>query len=47
MAQSIKHPTLDFGSGSDLRVVRPSPTLGSVLGVEPVYDSLSLSLSLS
>ena len=25
MAQSVKHPTLDFGSGQDLRVVRLSP----------------------
>ena len=24
MAQSVKHPTLDFGSGHDLRVVRSS-----------------------
>ena len=35
MAQSIKHPTLDFGSGHDPRDVRSSPMSGSVLGIEP------------
>jgi len=39
VAQSFKHPTLDFGSGHDLRVMRSSPTWsptwGSILGVEP------------
>ena len=39
--QSVKHPTLDFGSGHDFRVVRLSPMLGSVLGMEPALDSLS------
>ena len=34
MAQSVKHPALDFGPGHDLRVVRSSPTLASVLDVE-------------
>ena len=34
MAQSVKHPTLDFGSGHDLRVVGSSPTSGSVLSAE-------------
>ena len=34
VAQSVKPPTLDFSSGHDLRVVRLSPTLGSVLGME-------------
>ena len=35
MTQSVKHPTLDFGSGHDLEVcdVRLSPTLDSVLTV--------------
>ena len=28
-AQSVKHPTPDFGSGHDLRVVRSSLTWGS------------------
>ena len=35
MAQSVERPTLDFGSGHDLRVVGLSPTLGSVLSMEP------------
>ena len=35
VAQSVKHLTLDFSSGHDLRVVRPSPALDSVLGMEP------------
>lgn len=40
MAQSIKHPTLDFRWGPDLRGVRSSPVLGSALIVEPAWDSL-------
>ena len=32
---SVKHPTLDLGSGLDLRVMSLGPTLGSVLGVKP------------
>ena len=39
----IQHLTLDFGLGHDLRVVGLSPMLGSMLGVEPAWDSLSLS----
>ena len=39
----VKHPTLDFGSGGDLRVRGSSPTLASVLRVESAWDSLSLS----
>ena len=35
MAQSVERLTLDFGSGHDLTVVRPSPESGSVLNVEP------------
>lgn len=31
MAQSVKLPRLDFGSGYDLGVIRLSPILGSVL----------------
>ena len=42
MAQSVERPALDFGSGHDLRVVRSSPTLGSVLSTEPAWDSLSI-----
>ena len=34
MAQSVKHPNLDFGSGHDLRVMRLSPIWGSVLNGE-------------
>ena len=34
VTQSDKHPTLGFGSGHDLRVVRSSLTSGSALGVE-------------
>ena len=34
VAQSVEHPTLDFGSGHDPRVMRSSPTLGSVLSVK-------------
>jgi len=32
VAQSVKHPTLDFSLGLDLRVVSSSPTLGFTLG---------------
>ena len=41
MAQSVKHLTLDFSSGWDLRVVRWNLTWGSVLDMEPAWDSLS------
>ena len=41
MAQSIKCPTLDLGSGHDLRAVRLSLVSGSALGMEPAWDSLS------
>ena len=34
MAQSVKCLTLNFGSGSDLRVVESSPELGFKLSVE-------------
>lgn len=33
---------LTLGLGNDLRVVRMGPTLGSILDVDPVWDSLSL-----
>ena len=46
VAQSIKHPTLDFSSGHDLTVVRLSPTLSSTLSMESAWDSLSLFLPL-
>ena len=38
---------LYFSSGHDLTVMRSSPTLGSVLSVEPAWDSLSLPLCTS
>ena len=40
--QSVEPPTLNFGLGHDLTVVRSSPTSGSVLGTELAWDSLSL-----
>ena len=45
MAQLVKHLTLDFGSGHDLRVVSVSPMLDCTLSVEAVYDLLSSSAS--
>ena len=44
-AQWIECLTLDFCLGHDLRVVGSSLKLGSVLGMEPTQDSLSLSPS--
>ena len=48
MAQSVKHPTLNFSLGHDL-VIREFPSLspasGAVLTVEPSWDSVSPSLS--
>ena len=38
VAQLVKHWTLDFGSGRDLRIVRSKPTLGSGLSMEPALD---------
>lgn len=35
VSQSVKHPTLDFSSGHDLRIVRSSPVWHSVLDIEP------------
>jgi len=34
VAQAIKHPTLDFGSGHDPRVVGSSPTSSATLSAE-------------
>ena len=45
MAQSVECPTLDFGSGHGLTVVRLSSMSGSMLSVEPAWDSFSPSLS--
>ena len=39
MPQLVKHPTLDFSSGRDLRVVGSSPTLGSMLNGESTSSS--------
>ena len=47
VAQSIKHPTLDFSSGRDLRIVRSSFVLSSVISRESAWDSLSPSVSRS
>ena len=46
MAQSVKHPNLDFGSGHDL-TVRSSPASGSVLSAWSLLGILSPTLSLS
>ena len=43
MIQSVKHRTLDFSLGHDLRVMRSSPKLGSALSGESV-EILSLPL---
>ena len=40
-AQSVKCLTLDIGLGHDLVVLGLSPMWGSVLRVEPAWDSLS------
>ena len=46
MAQSVKGPTLDFGSGRDLTVYEFEPCTGLCTdSVEPAWDSLSSSLS--
>ena len=45
---SVKRPTLGFGSGHDLTARGFEPRIGLCAGgVEPAWDSLSLSLSLS
>ena len=44
VAQSVKHPTLDFGSGRGL--MGSSPTLGSLLSAQTVLWILSSLLSL-
>ena len=44
-AQSVEHPTLDFGCGRDLTVREFEPHLGLWAdGAEPAKDSLSPSL---
>ena len=37
MAQFVKQPTLNFGSGHHLRVVGSSLVLGATLGTEPTF----------
>ena len=47
VAQSVKHPTLDFGSGYDLMVREFEPHLELCAdSVDPAWDSLSLSAPL-
>ena len=46
VAQSVKRPTLDFGSGHDLTVREIQPRVGLCAdSVKAAWDSLSLSLS--
>jgi len=47
VAQSVEWPNLGFGSGCDLRVMKLSPALGSVLSTESAWVSLPPSCSLS
>ena len=45
MAQLVKSPTLDFGSGHDLMVRESEPCVGlRVDNAEPAWDSQSLPL---
>ena len=47
MAQSVKRPTLAFGSGHDLTVCEFEHRVGLCAeSMDPAWDSLSLSLSL-
>ena len=47
VAQLVKHPTLNFSSGHDLRVCGFEPRIGLCAdSAEPAWDSLSLPLSL-
>ena len=41
VAQLVKCPTLDFGSGHGPGVMRSSPASGSMLNTDPAWDSLS------
>ena len=46
MSQSVKHPTLNFGSGHDLMVFEIEPHGGLCADiVGPAWDSLSPSVS--
>ena len=45
MAQSVKPPALDFGSGRDLAVGELKPRIGPCAdSTEPAWDSVSLSV---
>ena len=45
MAQLVKCPTLDFGSGVDLTVGAFDPRVGlSAINMEPILDPLCLSV---
>ena len=46
VAQSVKRPTLDFGSGHDLMVADIKPALGSALKALSLLGILPLPLSL-
>ena len=46
VAQLVEHPTLDFGSGHDLKFMILSPMSSSVLSAWNLLGILSLSLSL-
>jgi len=49
VAQSVKRPTLDFGSGHDLRILGSSPVLGGVVSTlsgESAWDSFLFPLPL-
>ena len=46
MAQLVKRPTVDFGSGHDLTVCEFKPHIGLCAdSMKPAWDSLSPSLS--
>ena len=44
VAQSVKHPTLDLGSGHDLTVYEIKPTSGSTLTAQSLLGILTLPL---
>ena len=44
MAPLVKRSTLGFRSGHDLIIHRSSPKSGSAGGIQPAWDSLSLSV---
>ena len=48
VAQSVKHPTVDFGPGHDLMTCEFEPRIGLCTdSVEPAWDSFYPSLSAS